>query len=143
MTKGKSRTISPSSSFLFYIIIFLFQFRFSFSHIICLLCLSICFKYLLATLVSNSLPWPMCAAPTDTSFYFFIQIFNYIFTKTVNKNSLIIFLTLLMGNQLKTTSVNLYFSSGNLSNCNFCISLFSLNFCKTFLVNSLIDWLII
>ena len=38
---------------------------------------------------------------------------NYIFTKTVNKFNLIIFLSLLMGNLLKTTSVNLYFPPGN------------------------------
>ena len=89
--------------------------------------------------VSTSLLWPMCAAPTDTSFYFFILISNYIFTKTVNKFNLILFLSLLMVNHLKTTSVDLYFPPGKCLFVIFVYCFFS-NFCNIFLVNKF-DWL--
>ena len=60
---------------------------------------------------------------------------NYIFTKTVNKFNLIIFLVLLMGNLLKTTSVNLYFPPGKCLIVLFASSFFFSNFCNIFLVN--------
>ena len=77
------------------------------------LCLFICFSFTLANLVSISFLWLICAAPNDTS-SFFSSKFQTVFLPKQNKFNLILFSTLLMGNHLKTTSVNLYFPPENM-----------------------------